>query len=86
MPFLRAGFNARNTDTGIRCWTSAAAGHVVAVAELRRFACGDYFWYGVRRRKGAFLAWPERVVVHSHPHLALPFSLRHGLEVCCLPD
>lgn len=58
MPFLRAGFNARNRDTGIRAWTRALRGSTFAVGELRQFQCGDFFWYGDRPKLGAFLVWP----------------------------
>lgn len=64
--FLQAGFNARNRRTGIVGWTR----HVrdpqrrFAAAQLRRFACGDYFWMGETPR-GTFLAWGECVVLGS---------------------
>lgn len=55
MPFLRAGFNPRNHDTGIRAMTSG--GRRFKPAELREFASGDLFWYG-----DGFLAWGLNVV------------------------
>jgi hypothetical protein len=55
MPFLRAGFNPKNHDTGIRAATAPAGSRRgYEPAELRRFACGDYFWYGE-----GFIAWGE---------------------------
>ncbi len=81
MPFLRAGFNARNVDTGIRGWTRHVSGSQFAIAELRRFQCGDFFWYGRR-----FLVWGENVVLGSRRE----FELEHehcyepGLSHCDL--
>lgn len=77
MPFLRAGFNARNTDTGIRGWTRQARGGRFALAELRRFGCGDYFWYGAR-----FLAWGEQVVLGTWRAFDLPWAYQNGLGHC----
>lgn len=62
MPFLKAGFNGRNTKTGIRGWTRHIAGKRFAPAELRRFDSGDYFWLGEH-----FLAWGENVVLGTRP-------------------
>ena len=61
MPFLKAGFNGRNTKTGIRGWTRHVAGKRFAPAELRRFDSGDYFWLGEH-----FLAWGENIVLGTH--------------------
>lgn len=84
MPFLQAGFNARNSNTGIRGWTRHVRGSIFAAAELRRFACGDYFWLGERRGKGSFLVWGEYVVLGSHHSFDLPheFTYEHGLARC----
>jgi len=64
MPFLKAGFNARNFVTGIKGWTRPASGGRFQPAELRRFESGDYFWYGVRR---GFLARGEACVLGTWP-------------------
>lgn len=74
MPFLRAGFNAQNRDTGIRGWTRHVDGNRFAPAELRQFRCGDFFWYGAR-----FLAWGEQVVLGSRNELDLPWNAQYGL-------
>lgn len=58
MPFLAAGFNARNRDTGIVAWTSR--GGPPRPAALHCFACGDYFWLGIERRR-PFLTWGDKV-------------------------
>lgn len=79
MPFLRAGFNARNRDTGIRGWTRNAAGGRFALAELRVFACGDFFWYGAR-----FLAWGEQVVLGTWNDFELDWHYQHGLAHCVI--
>ena len=84
MPFLKAGFNGRNHDTGIRGFTCHVRSNrrKVAPAELRRFACGDYFWYGDRGPgKGGFIAWGECVVIASHE----AFKRRTGLPQSRLP-
>ena len=80
VPFLRAGFNASNRDTGIRGWTRPLDGGKHAPAELRQFACGDYFWYGER-----FLAWGERCVLGSHWGIDLPGHWQRGLPQSELP-
>lgn len=65
MPFLKAGFNARNRDTGIRAFTASTTARTgFKPAELRCFDCGDYFWLGVR--KPSFLAWGENVVIGTY--------------------
>ena len=79
MPFLRAGFNARNRDTGIRGWTRHVNGSQFAVAELHVFQCGDFFWYGERQKLGAFLVWGEQVVLGSHWIFDLPWEYQNGL-------
>lgn len=82
MPFLRAGFNARNFDTGIRAWTRHVRGRIFAPAELRLFAHGgDYFWYGRN-----FLSWGESVVIGTHWSFKLEHehSYEHGLPHCDL--
>lgn len=86
MPFLRAGFNARNRDTGIRGWTRHVDGKQFAPAELRRFQCGDFFWLGERPKLGTFLVWGEQVVMGSHWHFDLPheWSYEYGLPHCDL--
>ncbi len=65
MPFLKAGFNARHRETGIRAWTRPAAGGEYAAAELLLFAGGDYAWHGER-----FLAWGEACVIGTVVDLA----------------
>lgn len=78
MPFLRAGFNGRNAVTGIMGWTRPLNGQRgFAVAELRRFSCGDYFWFGVRRP--SFVAWGEQCVLGSHWGFDLPWEYQNGL-------
>jgi hypothetical protein len=78
MPFLRAGFNGRNFDTGIRGWTRPIDGHRrFAPAELRMFACGDYFWYGICRPR--FLAWGEACTLGSWHEFTLPWHCQEGL-------
>lgn len=75
MPFLQAGFNARNRDTGIRGWTRHARGGTFAPAELRQFHRGqDFFWYGEH-----FLTWGEFVVLGSHYGFELPWEYQNGL-------
>lgn len=74
MPFLRAGFNGRNFHTGIRAWTRPLDGRKFAPAELRMFACGDFFWHG----KG-FIAWGEQCVIGSHWGFDLPWEFQNGL-------
>ena len=49
------------------------------MAELRRFECGDYFWFGDRPGKGSFLAWPERVVIGSRREYSLPWAWQEDL-------
>lgn len=81
MPFLRAGFNARNRDTGIRGWTRPYGGRSrFAPAELRLFTCGDFFWYGAR-----FLAWGEQCALGSHWAFDLPSAWQYGLPKSRLP-
>lgn len=83
MPFLRAGFNARNRDTGVRGWTRHVDGREFAAAELRRFQCGDFFWYGDRGPgKGGFLVWGEQVVLGSHYGFELPDEYQYALARC----
>lgn len=79
MPFLQAGFNGRNYDTGIRGWTAHVRdqGQRFAPAELRQFVCGDYFWHGKRPRP--FLSWGECVVLRSHPRIKLRYEYQTGL-------
>lgn len=81
MPFLKAGFNGRNRDTGIRGWTRSARGGPFKPAELRCFECGDYFWLdaGTPTR---FLAWGECVVLGSHWGFDLPWEYQNGLAHC----
>lgn len=82
MPFLKAGFNARNRDTRIRGWTRHVNGGQFAAAELRRFRCGDLFWLGERIVKGEllnFLVWGEQVVLGSHWGFDLPWEFQNGL-------
>lgn len=79
MPFLKAGFNARNTDTGIRGWTRHVRGKQFAPAELRRWQCGDYFWIGERHGKGTFIVWGEFVVGGSHYGFDLAWEYQNGL-------
>ena len=84
MPFLRAGFNAHNTKTGIRGWTCHVHGNRAGFkpAELRRFDCGDYFWLGVLRPQ--FLVWGEQVVMGSHWGFDLPYEWQGPLPKCDL--
>lgn len=77
MPFLKAGFNGRNYDTGIRGWTRHRDGGKFKPAELRMFACGDYFWYGA-----SFLAWGESVVIGSHWGFDIPWEFQNALPRC----
>ena len=82
MPFLRAGFNHRNRDTGIRGWTRPARGGKFAAAELRQFVpSGDYFWLDARE-KPRFLAWGEQVVLGSWYEFDLPWEYQNGLAHC----
>jgi len=79
VPFLRAGFNAHNTITGIMGWTRPPERPgQFAVAQLRRFDCGDYFWYGRHRRHGAFLVWGEQAVIGTHWGFDLPMEWQCG--------
>ncbi len=83
MPFLRAGFNARNVVLDIFGWTrphGTNRSHF-APAELRRFDCGDYFWLGLR--KPQFLAWGEQCVFGSWG-FDLPWEYQNGLAHCDL--
>lgn len=84
MPFLRAGFNARNRDTGIRGWTRYIGGGQFAAAELRVFRCGDYFWMGDHPKGGTFLEWGEQVVLGSHWGFDLPYKWQDPLPKCDL--
>lgn len=79
--FLQAGFNARNHDTGIRGWTRHVRGNRggFAPAELRRFVCGDYFWYGAR-----FVVWGEQCVLGTHHGFSLPWEYQERLPQCDL--
>lgn len=89
MPFLKAGFSARNRDTGIRGWTRHVTGRTFAPAELRRFACGDLFWLGERMVKGemrSFLVWGDEVVIGSRPEFSLPMEWQHGLPQSVIPS
>jgi hypothetical protein len=80
MPFLQAGFNARNFDTGIRGWTRHVRGGKFAPAELRIFTpSNDYFWYGAR-----FLSWGECVVLGTHHGFELAWEYQNGLAHCVL--
>lgn len=82
MPFMKAGFNGRNRDTGIRAWTRHVTGRTFAPAELRRFQCGDLFWLGERMVKGEkrwFLVWGEEVVIGTWPEFKLPDEWQYGL-------
>jgi len=82
MPFLRAGFNPRNTVTGIRGWTRPLNRRsAFAPAELRRFACGDYFWLGMGKA-ARFLVWGETVVLGSWWEFDLPWEYQNGLAHC----
>lgn len=81
MPFLRAGFNGKNRDTGIRGWTRPANGERrFEPAELRAFRCGDYFWYGRR-----FLAWGEQCVLGTWRSFDLRWEWQYGLPQSRLP-
>ena len=81
MPFLRAGFNARNRKTRIRAITRPAEGLArQAPAELRQFECGDYFWFGQK-----FLAWGESCRFMTWPGLGLPASVTWSLESSPIP-
>lgn len=55
-------------------------GSQFAVAQLRRFECGDYFWYGERRGRGTFLVWGELVVLGSWG-FDLPWCWQHNLPM-----
>ena len=82
MPFLKAGFNARNRDTGIRGWTRHVNGRVFAPAELRVFLNGeDFFWFGERPKLGGFIVWGERVVLGSWG-IDLPAEHQWNLPQC----
>lgn len=83
MPFLRAGFNHRNRDTGIRGWTRPASGGRFMPAELRCFACGDFFWIDARA-KPRFLAWGESCVLGSWYEFDLPWEYQRHLPACDL--
>lgn len=86
MPFLKAGFNGRNRDSGVRGWTR----HVrdperrFAPAELRQFMpSGDYFWLDVRDPP-RFIAWGECVVLGSWHEFDLPWDYQNGLAHCVI--
>ena len=83
MSFLKAGFNARNQKTGIYAWTRPVDGGKFALAELRRFDSGDYFWLGVG--KHAFLAWGHTCVFGSRPEFNLPRHWQDGLPQSAYP-
>jgi hypothetical protein len=83
MPFLKAGFNPRNRDTGIRGWTRPARGGRFMPAELRSFECGDYFWLDAGK-KPRFLAWGECVVLGSWYEFDLPWEYQNGLAHCVI--
>jgi hypothetical protein len=72
--FLQAGFNGRNYHTGIRGWTRHVrdAKRRFEPAELRQFACGDFFWFGRHPDGGGFMAWGDQVVLGSHYGFDLP--------------
>lgn len=75
MPFLRAGFNARNIATGIMAWVlPRSGGRYWEAAELRRFECGDHFWYG-----RSFIAWGECCAFRTHEQIRLPWKHQYGL-------
>lgn len=85
MPFLQAGFNASNRDTGIRGWTRHLSGGQFAPAELRQFHRGqDFFWFGGRPGKGHFLTWGEFVVLGSHYGFELADEYQYALPRCDL--
>lgn len=66
MPFLQAGFDARNRVLGIRAMTRHERGpRGYKPAELRIFVSGDYFWYGAN-----FLSWGEHVYFHNFFYVA----------------
>lgn len=76
MPFLRAGFNGRHYNTGVRGWTRPAGGGRFKLAELIQFEGGDFAWHG----KG-FLAWGENVVLGTRPEFSLPQEWQRDLPM-----
>lgn len=61
MPFLRAGFNARNRALGIYAWCRPAGTREPARwCELRVFKSGDYFWLD---ELGRYLIWDDQVQI-----------------------
>lgn len=85
MPFLRAGFNARSRDTGIRAWTRHVEGRKFAPAELRQFSAGDYFWLDVEKSP-RFLSWGEQVVIGTWREFDLADEYQFGLPMSKLED
>lgn len=67
----RAGFNR---DTGIRAWTRRLSGGRFALAELRVFASGDWFWLVNKS-----VAWGDKVVIGSWSEIDLPRQWQDGL-------
>lgn len=76
--FLLAGFNPFNFDTGIRAYTRPVGRRDMKfkLAQLRRWTCGDYFWYRPSVRwhgriiEHGFIVWPDTVefdepVIHA---------------------
>lgn len=84
MPFLRAGFNGRNRDTGIRGWTRPLAGGKFALAELRLMHAGDLLWVGAG--KHAFVAWGEACVFGSFGFDDLAGAWDDDLPQSKIPD
>lgn len=87
MPFLKAGFNGRHVPVGIFGWTRARDAEKPrwALAEMIRFAAGDYAWHGER-----FLAWGESCVFGTVGELAAALDAAgftdFGLQSQPLPD
>lgn len=83
MPFLRAGFNARHVQVGIRAWTRQLAGGKFKAAELIRFKpSGDLAWLGIDR---SFLAWGDQCVFGTRPEFELPREWQEGLPQTAYP-
>lgn len=90
MPFLRAGFNPRHRDTGIRAWTRPARGYrqhepaelVVFTSKPPFVHDGDFAWLHYAKRP-KFLAWGEQCAFGSWPiELAFEHSNEYGLAHC----
>lgn len=82
MPFLRAGFNYRHRETGVRGWTRPLNGRsTFAPAELIRFKSGDLAWLHLAQ-KPRFLQWGEQVVLGSWGAIELPWQHQEGLAHC----